>query len=250
MRRISFAVMAIAAIAFSGCSKGSGEDNPIKLSSSAQTMRYDDEFQIQATSDTPITYTSENDYHAEVSSSGLVTAGRIGETNIVMTNGDDTKKLKITVRPESNLYAEPDLTFGMTRSAVKAKLGSPDSETEDGIGYEDWSYASEMLICLFDEDDKLTSYSVAVKTLYAEELVAFLAERYVLGSVPDNGDLLAIFINSLDLNTANMTVSVFYSDLSYLMTMYMPVPVNIRSTISRSDVKKSIEELMEGLMNK
>ena len=238
--------MTIAALAFAGCDKGEdAKSNVIQLTSSDQTMYYDDEFQIDATSDTPITYTSENEYHAEVSASGFVTAGRVGETNIVLTNGEDTKKIKITVRPKSNLYPEPDLTFGMSRSAVKAKLGTPDNETDTGIGYMDWSNAAPTLLCLCDDYDKLEVYAVMVKTSYTSTLTDFLLERYVPAALPDDGDIIAIFVNGLDRETANMAVSLVLYNLSNLMVMYTPFPIpDTRSATSNSDIMKSIEALM------
>ncbi len=109
--------------AFISC--GEKIDKSITLTSTDQAMHFDDEFQIIASSVSPIRYTSEDEYHAKVSESGLVTAGKVGETNIVLSNGSDSRKLKIAVTPESNLYPEPDLTFGMTKSQVMAKIGNP-----------------------------------------------------------------------------------------------------------------------------
>ncbi len=241
-----FAVMAISVISLTGCGNGEdGTSNVIKLTSSDQILSYDDEFQIVATSDTPITYTSENEYHAEVSESGLVTAGRVGETNIVLTNGEDTKKVKITVQPQSNLYPEPDLTFGMSRSAVKAKLGTPDSETDGAIGYGEWSYAADIVMCLFDGADKLTSYAVMVKTAYTEQLSDFLSERYVLGGV-DADEYLLAYVNGLDPNSTTMLIGAQVYNLSYWMVIYLPYSATSRSgyTANHSDIMKSIEELM------
>lgn len=245
MKRFMFAVMAIATIAFAGCEKGEdAKSNVIQLTSSDQTMYYDDEFQINATSDTPITYTSENEYHAEVSASGLVTAGRVGETNIVLTNGEDTKKVKITVRPQSNLYPEPDLTFGMSRSAVKAKLGTPDLDEGTGIAYNNYASATPILMCLFDEADNLKSYVVLVKTAYSGELGTFLAERYVPFDIYGENYAIAC-VNGLDRETITMAVAADLYNLSYWMVMYMPLSLtDTRAAVNRSDIMKSIEALM------
>ncbi len=246
-RFMILAVMAIAALVFAGCEKGEdAKNNVIQLTSSDQTMYYDDEFQIDATSDTPITYTSENEYHAEVSASGFVTAGRVGETNIVLTNGEDTKKIKITVRPKSNLYPEPDLTFGMSRSAVIAKLGTPDSETDGAIGYGDWSYAADVFMCLFDGADKLTSYAVMVKTSYSSQLGDFLSERYILGGV-DADEYLLAYVNGLDLNSTTMLIGAQVYNISYWMVIYLPYSATSRSgyTANHSDIMKSIDEIMK-----
>lgn len=243
-KTLFLAVLAAATIVLSGCGKEDDVDNSILLTSSNQTLFYDDEFQIDATSSLPITYTSEDEYHAKVSASGLVTAGRVGETNIVLSNGKDTKKIKITVRPESNLYPEPELTFGMTRAAVKSKLGTPDAETDAGLGWNNYSTNAPLLACVFDEADKLEAYSVMVKTAYASNLADFLLERYVPAALPDDEDIIAIFLNGLDTETANRAVFLRFYNVSYLMVMYTPFPPDTRAATSYSDIMKSIDELM------
>ena len=245
MKKLIFAVMAIATLAFAGCKKGEdAKSNVIQLTSSDQTMYYDDEFQINATSDTPITYTSENEYHAEVSASGLVTAGRVGETNIVLTNGEDTKKVKITVRPQSNLYPEPDLTFGMSKAAVIAKLGTPDADSNGIIGYSNWSYAADILACVFDESGNLEGYAIIVGIGYTSELSEFLFERYVLVDVNSDNHRISC-VNGLDENTITMAVIAYISDSLDWMVMYSPFSfTNTRSAASYGNIMRSIKELM------
>lgn len=243
-KTLFLAVLAAATIVLSGCGKEDDVDNSILLTSSNQTLFYDDEFQIDATSSLPITYTSEDEYHAKVSASGLVTAGRVGETNIVLSNGKDTKKIKITVRPESNLYPEPELTFGMTRAAVKSKLGTPDSETDAGMGWTNYSTNAPILMCLFDEADKLESYSVMVKTAYSSELGTFLGERYVPFSI-DEENYTILCVNGLTLDTATMLIGASVYNSSYWMVTYIPYTQS-RSigTVDYSEIMKSIDELM------
>lgn len=246
MKKILYTLMAVAMVAFVGCDKGGGseEDSSIKLTSTNHEMRHNDEFQIEATSNTPITYVSENEYHAEVSASGLVTGERVGDTNIVMTNGEDTKRVKITIIPISNLYPEADLDFGMTRSAVKAKLGEPDSETADGIGYTAYSNNAPILMCIFDGADKLISFSYMVKTSYSSELGTFLAERYA--PIDIDGEKYAVLCaNALTPSDVTILIAADVYNLSYWMVLYMPYTgAGTRSDISSSEIMKSINGLM------
>lgn len=250
MRKVLLTLLAIGAIALMSCDTGDDgarEANAIKLASADRTLYYDGEFQIDATSLTPITYTSEDEYHASVSASGLVTAGRIGETNIVLTNGKDTKKVKITVKPESNLYSEPDLTFGMSRSAVIAKLGTPYPADGDdrAMMYINWSVGTPALMCIFDEFDRLEYYIFMVETAYSSELVDFLVERYALAAMDEDGDVFAIFLNALDVNKADMAVGLRFYDSSYIMAMYTPAKASdTRTSIIPSDIMKSVDEIM------
>ena len=142
MIKTLFLIGAVLSLLLVSCSKDDEVDNLITLASSEKTLYFGDEYQIEATSNTPILYSSENEYHTSISESGLVTARFVGETNIVLSNGNDTQKVLITVKPKINLYPEPNLEFGISKSALIAKYGTPDSETETNIFYLDYSNAS------------------------------------------------------------------------------------------------------------
>lgn len=249
MKKILLPAIAVFAITFAGCDKGSESANLIQLTTTDQTVAYADKFQIEATSDTPITYTSEDEYHASVSESGLVNARYVGETNIVLTNGEDTKRIKITVRPESNLYPEADLTFGMMRSAVKAKFGAPTSETDTALGWTGYSNNAPVLMCTFDDSDRLDAVVYMVKTAYSSELGTFLAERYV--PIDISGENYAVLcVNALKIESATMFVGADVYNLSYWMVAYMPYTHSgTRAGINHSDIMKSLNELMEKMQS-
>lgn len=228
MKKVVFLLGAVLTL-FSGCSKE--EDKLITLLSSEKTLYYGDEYQIEATSNTPILYSSEDEFHANVSESGLVTAMFVGETHIVLSNGKDTKKVLITVKAKSNLYPEPYLEFGISRSSFITKYGTPDSETEDGLLYEDYSNASPAIMYLFDENNKLESVGVLVKTAYSSNLGTFLGERYLL---VDEEDL--IFINALKISDATMAVSPTLYNISYWIVIYMPSPSTTKSSLIKRHI--------------
>jgi len=94
-------------IVLNSCDKD--DKDLISLSVSEKTLNFEDEYQIEATSNSVITYTVENEYHAEVSETGLVTARFVGETNILLENAEDNKTFKVIVEPIYNLYPEPDV---------------------------------------------------------------------------------------------------------------------------------------------
>ena len=83
--------IAILIISSNSCKK----EDLITLNSTEKTLNYEDEFQIEAESNSLITYSVENEYHAEVSESGLVKARYVGETNIILQNAEDRKILKL-----------------------------------------------------------------------------------------------------------------------------------------------------------
>nr|WP_297167499.1 Ig-like domain-containing protein [uncultured Dysgonomonas sp.] len=209
------------------CSSDDDNKNRISLSESSTTLNSTKTYQIKATSDTKISYAAENEYHAKVSDSGLITAGKIGETAIILTNGDDTKSFKVTVSPESTMYPDPNLEFGISKADLIKKLGTPNKETSDGISYNNFSTKAPQVAYLFDSSNKLKSVGVIVNTAYSSELGTFLRERYVYGtSIEENYTL--VFVNALKLENATILIGASLYNTSYWMTIYMPYS-NIKS---------------------
>ncbi|MGM1055440.1 MAG: hypothetical protein ACQEWG_06100 [Bacteroidota bacterium] len=232
-------------IAFSllivSCSKDDEVDKLITLESSVKTLYFGDEYQIEATSNTPLLYSSDDEYHASVSELGLVTARFIGETNIVLSNGNDTKKVSITVKAQSNLYPDPNLEFGTSKSALLAKYGTPDVETETVILYDNYSNAAEAVMYLFDDNNNLKSSAVMVKTAYSSNLGTFLVERYL---TVDRDNL--IFVNALEPENATMLIGADLYNLSYWLVVYVPYS---STTMSSQIEAKSISSEFDNLFH-
>lgn len=247
LRKAVTIVICLAGITmFSGCSKDNDPDI-ILLKVSEKTLYHDDEYKIEATSKADITYLSENEYNAKVSENGLITAMFVGETNILLSNGEDAKKFKVIVAPKSNLYPEPDVKFGDTRSSIIAKFGTPDSENTTGIGYANYSNSAPILMFLFDASNKMKSYVIMVKSAYSSTLADFLLERYMAVAEKDG---LFMFINGLNVNTATMAIGLSLYNVSYWQVMYIPNTTDksaqLRSSKSSSDMS-GFNELLKQL---
>jgi hypothetical protein len=227
-------------LVLAGCSKDD-EPDVISLEVSEKTLYSGDEYQIEATSKAPINYTVENEYHAEVSETGLVTARFVGETNVLLSNGEDTRNFRVIVKPKNNLYPEPDVKFGDSKSSIIAKFGTPDDESSSEIGYIDYSDAAPILMFSFDSNDKLEGYGVLVKSFYSSTLADFFLERYLIVSAEEDGVFL--FINDLNPTTATMGIGLQLYNISYWIVIYMPMP-NI-STSTKSALLKSSKNTTE-----
>lgn len=225
---------AVLPLVFNGCSKDAEPDEEpdvISLKVSEKTLCYEDEYQIEATSKAEIDYMVENEYHADVSATGVVTAWYVGETNVILSNGEDTKVFKVIVKPRSNLYPEPDVQFGSSRSSLKTKFGVPDVDTESGMSYTGYSSAAPILMLLFDSSNKLTGYAVMVRSAHTSALADFLFERYLL--VTESEDTY-FFINGLDPGTAPMLIGLDLYNVQYWRVLYMPNPSSSKSMLLES----------------
>lgn len=217
MKKTSLAALFIAAAVFASCSKEDDKSPEIIIEKDNATLVYGGEFQIKATSDYDLTYESEDENHATVDEKGLVKATFVGETNIVVSNTEKSKKVKITVRPEYTLYDEPILFLGMTKSQVISKLGEPVADKDGIISYLNYSSYAPILMFKID-NDKVTSISVMLETTYTTKLAKYLGERYYyLGQQND----IHAFVNNVDFSKATASIAMSVYSASYLMVLYM-----------------------------
>lgn len=224
--------IAILIITCNSCKK----EDLITLNSTEKTLNYEDEFQIQAESNSLITYSVENDYHAEVTESGLVKARYVGETNIILENAEDRKTFKIIVEPRYHLYPEPNVYFGESKSSIINKFGWDFVETESTIGYENYSINAPIIIFTFDDYDKLNGYAVMVNTAYSSTLADFLIERYLVAGIDND---VYYFINGLSTASATTAIMLELYNISYWMVLYIPNTVSNKNV----DLKKCTQKI-------
>lgn len=199
------------------------EPNLITLDVSEKTLYYEEEYQIEAFSNTPITYSVDNEYHAQVSDSGLITARYVGETDVILSNGEDMKFIRVKVSPKYNLISEPEVEFGESLISIINKFGTPDGTDENTISYRKYinSYYDHTFVFYFDSQSKLSSYAVFLSlSLNYPLLVTFLLERYLI--VSGNNEVFTC-INGLDYTSATMSVVLKVYSIYYWQILYSPI---------------------------
>ena len=174
MKRFLLLCVAIASVAFVGCSND--DDESLKLNKKSITLHSLDEFQIEC-SGSNVTYKSNDPYVATVDDLGKVTAVLIGETDIEVVAKEGRAKLHVMVDPKYNLYKEPYTDWGKSKSDVIAACGNPDESTDTSISYA-FDDIHIMTTYMF-ENNKLKGAVAAIHSDYATELVSFLCERYI-----------------------------------------------------------------------
>lgn len=209
----------IGLMALAGCKKDEEKTkDTIKISNGTSVTLYSgDRHQISASSISAISYSSGNDFCAKVNSTGQVTANHVGNTSISLRNNDDTKSVRVTVKAESNLYTEPRISFGDSKSTVESKLGTPDEINNGNYFYRNYSSVVDLLMVSF-ENGKVEGYALSVKTSYASELGTFLFERYAYyGEIDD----YLMYGNAFSVSDATKLVGV-RTNYSYIAVMYIP----------------------------
>lgn len=218
-----------------GCKK----EKLITLLTTSTTLHHGEIYQISAQCDNPITYTSSNQYYAKVTSYGKITAQYVGTTTISLESEDDFKTFTVTVSPKSSLYPKPNIKFGETKSSVISKYGTP-TYTDSGIAYNNYSTNAPILLVLLDNNDRVTSYGVGVKSAYTSELADYLGERYAI--IGHDGDVF-YYRNGLSASTSTMAVALTLYNVNYWLVAYMPYNSRGGNDLDISAFVKMIEQI-------
>lgn len=221
MKRIVI-MAAVALLLFAtSCKKGD-----INLKQTSVELHKGETFQIDASSDKLITYTSQNLYHASVYATGLVKAQYVGATKVVLETEDDRQEFSVDVVPVSKLYSEPSFKIGASKEDVISEFGDMYFE-QDGMMVYLFLQDNVSMFTVSLENNKVVGYSYTISTDYSNELSTFLNERY--NFVTYSNDIY-MYVNALSMNDATMAIGKMEYD-SYWIVAY--VDANMKSDIDK-----------------
>lgn len=227
------------------------EEDKFKITVSEITLYNKDTYQIEATSDNPITYTSEDEFHATVSQTGLVTAAFVGTTNIIVESGGETKLITVTVSPKQTIFYEPFIEWGTTKTAIRLKFGNNGYENTE-INYIDYDglNASDVVGTrfIFDDNNRLSSTAIYLYSEDFDKAALALHERYQFleSEETEDGGLMHFFIDALNPDDAQMYIAILEVNDGLLAVAYMPS--NSTTTNRSTPLKKNL--LMSNGFNK
>ena len=124
----------------------------------------------------------------------------------------------LPIEPLSNLYPDPVLDFGLSRTEMVHRLGIPERSTKDGIIYTNYSKAAPYAMYVF-ENEKLSGAGVLVCSSCTKSLAAYLVERY--RPVSREGEHY-YFINTPSEQKSAIRVALTLGKTKYWSVMYMP----------------------------
>ncbi len=216
-------LLAFTLVSFCACSD---DDSGIGLEKTEIELLSDESYTILSSSENVLTYTSENNFIATVSPQGVIEAQRVGHTKVSVSDGKNVEHISVRINPKYDLYPEPFLEFGTKRSDIIARFGTPTQEMAQGISYIDNTNTTKapVRIFLFDDNDRLSSTNVGVKTEYSSLLGSFLNERYLLYTYDEEEDVI-FFVNGLTDATISMAVAAtIYTEEFWLITYFPYLP--------------------------
>ncbi|MDD2611347.1 MAG: hypothetical protein PHR38_01010 [Bacteroidales bacterium] len=226
-------MIALLAILAMGCSK---EPELLELNATSISLVSTKTFSLVVSPNADgYTYKSENSYIASVSSDGLITAKRVGNTIVHVRNAnkDFSATCEVTVTPQYDMFRQPYLEFGATPATIKAyEKRVLASETTTGLIYTGENSYLAYLIYVF-ENSAYTSSGCFVPTKYSSLLGSFIGERYVYLGTSDDDILLF-------LSTDSKTVAALYLySLTYWIAFYYENTTGDTLPSSQSSAAKS-----------
>jgi len=131
-----------------------------------------------------ISWTSSNELIAKVSN-GVVSALRVGEVKITSSEGS----FKVTVNASLDLYREPYLQFGASKSSVKSYMSgyTLSDEDDEALIYDGKGIEAYQLYTFKNSAMNAAAVIVYVSAVSTSDLATYLSERYVyLGTTSDS----------------------------------------------------------------
>lgn len=177
-----------------------------------------EEYDLGATSESDLTYYSDNEMVVTVNSNGVIRGKNVGEANVTIENSVNSITIKVIV----SLFEEPTFNFGISPISIKNIYGIPDYQFGDSIyiygggsSPDDWySYAVWKMDFFFKynfyyESDLYINSDLKIR------VDQFLSEKYhfyqtLTDTISSNGDdeivTLELFLNSAEPENASVLV--------------------------------------------
>jgi hypothetical protein len=210
-------LIAIISILCFACS----EDDPLELGiKTLEVSLYpEEEVAIDAISDFDITYLSTNPYFVDVSAEGMLTANKVGKTLVEVSSHERLLEVSVNVMGRYNVYPDPITDWSMSQSELIAISGEPTNPLSVGfIDYDDYSDKAPSVIYLFSEEDSLVNALVNVLSIYSDDLIKHLDERFVLIS---DKDWLRVYGNAQQDEDITMLIGFANFGGNYIMVSYV-----------------------------
>lgn len=180
MKKLLFLAITLAVLTISCKEKKSEALNYNDADPIQMTLR--EYHQVDASSDYSITYTSADELIVEPNDGNLY-GKNVGETQITLDNGYETKTVDVNV----TLFTEPTFEFGCDQNRIKSLYGDPYYSYDDSIfiyGAHDpgYSYACWQMNFFFDDNSYYES-DVYILNNFEYMLNLYLEENFVLDSI-------------------------------------------------------------------
>lgn len=167
-----------------------------------------EEYNLNISSDDPLTFYSDNEIIATVSPSGVVKGKNIGEANIIASNSQNSITIKVVV----SLFEEPTLNFYCKPSYIKELYGTPRRETDSVYiygGSEEWYSFAVWRMDFFFINKQYVEADLYIRKDLEIRIDEYLNENYIYkNKFTDTNNNITYDVYLNDENPENATVLV------------------------------------------
>lgn len=215
MKKVLFVLSAACALMMSSCQKST----PLTVDPSEIVLYSEGTKQITANPSDGVTFTSEDEFYATVDANGLVTANKVGNTNIKVTSSNGMATIPVTVMSKYSLYPELEPIVNAPVSTMTKILGSNYQQGTSSKGETTYTYANfnsytTGIIATFS-NGVCSNIGVVIPTSNMTMFVNYLKERYTVAGMQND------YYFFLD-HDKKVVITMTLYNLSYMMAIYMP----------------------------
>ncbi len=249
MKRMFVFIVCICMLSLTGC-----DNTTLILSSTSLSLSHDEKQTLTvAGANGNVVWMSTNEFIAGVEN-GIVIGNHVGECAIKAKSNGATATCKIKVTPKYFTYKEPILDWGITFEKLQARKGEYDSHTTSE-GKDLYYYLQDKdkgVIEVYTFGDGVLENSSIMLNIKNSDVTKFLLERYKIISY-DKSTGLALFINSMELETATLGVGlrpVTNGSNAYFLITYLPYSDTKSTSKARTRISDdySVWEIAEQLL--
>lgn len=176
-------------------------------------------------------FETEDDFYASVDEMGLVTANKVGKTNIFINSSYGEAVIPVTIMPQYSLYPDVDQLVGKSLNDIVRIMGSSYETTSDN-GSIFYTYVAPSSYCdllsFNTENGICTSILAMIPSEYTNKLVDALAERYTVAGMLND---YFFFLN----HDQKTIIAVMVYSYSYLAVLYTEYTEDTKSSTNNKD---------------
>ncbi len=216
MKTLKLSIFCLLAISAIACQKKS---TPLTVEPSAVVLYSEGKEQLTANPAEGVTYTSKDDFYAEVDANGLVTANKVGATEIVASSSNGTVRIPVGVLPAYVLYPELTQLVNSSLSAMTNLLGTNYERSTSEKGepiylYRDYNVYTAGIIASFS-NGTCTGLCSIISTSYLTQFTKYLLERYTVAGKQND---YYFFLN----HDKTVVIGMTLYNIKYMMAIYAP----------------------------
>lgn len=162
------------------------DNTPLSVNPTSISLYVDGTQQLTVNKTKNISYTPTDYWYVDVSTSGLVTAKKKGNTSIKVSDGDHIVYVNVEIKSAYDLYPEMDLYIGKKFDSFNGIFGDYDETTSteqyDTYWFEHRSKYDISFGFIFNKGDALgtiQAVSVYIPVTYENQLETYLWDRYL-----------------------------------------------------------------------